>query len=168
MPLERVTLRWARGARSAISVMYRVALAGVTALITMIALLMAAVDWRHNDFAHMPVSPGYLLGIAAFVLFSTMLKIRLRVLAWLGEINYSIYLLHGVPLYVIVWFCRHYGLVGGPLGLYMVATAPPATVLLWASYRLVEAPGIRHPARARADLTSRSDSARARGADYIG
>ena len=69
--------------RPEISVTYRVALAGVTALITMIALLMAVVDWRHNDFAHMSVSRGYLLGIAAFVLFSTMLKIHLRV--WRGS-----------------------------------------------------------------------------------
>ncbi|MFM0395372.1 acyltransferase family protein [Paraburkholderia phytofirmans] len=160
-PLERVTFRWARGARSQVSVTYRVALVGVTALIAVIALLMAAIDWRHNDVAHMSVAFGYLLGIAAFALFSTVLKVHLRVFAWLGEISYSIYLLHGVPLYVIVWLCRHYGLVGGPLGLYMVATVPPAIVLSWASYKLVEAPGIRlaHALTSRRDATAHGRAA---------
>lgn len=160
-PLERVTFRWARGERSQVSVTYRVALVGVTALIAAVALLMAAIDWLHNDVAHMSVSLGYLLGIAAFALFSTALKIHLRMFAWLGEISYSIYLLHGVPLYVIVWLCRHYGLVGAPLGVYMVATVPPAIILSWASYRLVEAPGIRlaHALTSRHDLTARGRAA---------
>lgn len=153
-PLQRVTFRWGPGERSRVSVTYRLALIGVTALIAGVALLMAALDWRHHDTSHLSVSLGYLLGIGAFVLFSTLLKIHLRVFAWLGEISYSIYLLHGVPLYVIVWLCRHYDLTGGPLGLYMLATALPAVVLSWASYRLVEAPGIR---LAHA-LTSRRDS----------
>lgn len=160
-PLERVTFRWARGARSQICVTYRVALVGVTTLIAGVALLMAAIDWHRHDVTHMSVSLGYLLGIGAFALFSTALKIHLRVFAWLGEISYSIYLLHGVPLYLIAWFCRHNGLAGGPLGLYMLVTVPPAIVLSWASYRLVEAPGIRlaHALTSRRDLSARARAA---------
>lgn len=166
-PLQRVTFRWAPGARSQVSVSYRVALVGVTALVAGIALLMAVIDWRHHDFSHMSVSFGYLLGIGAFALLSTLLKIHLRVFAWLGEISYSIYLLHGVPLYVIAWLCRHYGVIGGPLGLYMLATVPPAIILSWASYRLVEAPGIRlaHSLTTRRDSTAHARATLAASGD---
>lgn len=159
-PLERVTFRWGRGARSRASLTYRAALGMLTALIVGIALLMAALDWRHHDTVHVSASLGYVVGITAFALFATVLKIHLRVFAWLGEISYSIYLLHGVPLYVIFWFCRQHGLTGAPLGLYMAASVPPAIALSWASYRLVEAPGIRF---AHALTSSRREGAHAQG-----
>lgn len=122
---------------------YRIALVGLTAMLVAVALLMAALDLHKHDMEHLSASIGYVVGIGAFILFATVVKIHLRLFAWLGEISYSIYLLHGVPLYVINWYCRGHGLTGGPLGLYMAVTIPPAILLAWLSYRLVEATSIR-------------------------
>jgi peptidoglycan/LPS O-acetylase OafA/YrhL len=142
-PRMQVTFAtWNSGKRS-ISMSYRAALGGVTAILVGIALLMAALDLHQHDMLHLSASIGYLVGIAAFILFASVMKIHLRLFAWLGEISYSIYLLHGVPLYVIYWYCKAHGLTGGPLGLYMALTVPPAIALAWLSYRLVEASGVR-------------------------
>lgn len=140
--MQVVFARWRNGARS-ISMSYRTALVGLTAMLVAVALLMAALDLHKHDMEHLSASIGYVVGIGAFILFATVVKIHLRLFAWLGEISYSIYLLHGVPLYVINWYCRGHGLTGGPLGLYMAVTIPPAILLAWLSYRLVEATSIR-------------------------
>ncbi|MCS6456985.1 hypothetical protein NX847_31055, partial [Burkholderia thailandensis] len=105
--------------------------------------LMAAANWRHGDFVHLSASFGYVLGMAIFVVLATVLKIRLRLFAWLGEISYSIYLLHGIPLYLLLWACERYGITDLPLGFYMALPALPAIALSWASHRLCEAPFVR-------------------------
>ncbi len=135
-PRERVMV-----GRLAIS--NRAAFAALSLVVGGIAVLMTAVDLLHRDFVHVSASLGYLFGLAGFVLLATVLRIRARAFAWLGEISYSVYLLHGVPLYAIYWFCTRHDLTGGPLALYMALTVPPALALAWASYRLVEAAGIR-------------------------
>jgi peptidoglycan/LPS O-acetylase OafA/YrhL len=141
VPRERVI--FALGGRLRYALTYRAAVAALSVLIGCIALLMAALDWHHRDVTHFSSSLGYLVGLATFALFATVLRIRARLIAWLGEISYSIYLLHGVPLYVIAWFCKSHGILGAPLGLYMALTVLPTILLSWASYRLVEAPAVR-------------------------
>ncbi|WP_414445162.1 acyltransferase family protein [Burkholderia sp. 22PA0106] len=128
--------------RRRVSLSYRAACVAVTAVVVGIAVLMAGIDLLHRDFVHVSASIGYLFGILAFLLFATVIRIRARVFAWIGRISYSLYLLHGVPLYLIYWYCKANGLTGGPLGVYMVLTVPPALALAWASYRLVETAGI--------------------------
>jgi peptidoglycan/LPS O-acetylase OafA/YrhL len=142
-PLQTITLRWGSGATSHRSFSYRSALCALTVLVVGIALLMVAQDWRHHDMVHVSASLGYVFGIAAFCIFATTLKIRVRFFAWLGEISYSVYLLHGIPLYAIFWLCERYKFVGAPLGLYMLLPVLPAIALSWASYRLAEVPFIR-------------------------
>lgn len=140
--MQVVFATWQNGKRS-LSMSYRTALAALTAMLLGISLLMAALDLHKHDMVHLSASIGYVVGIGAFILFASVMKIHLRLFAWLGEISYSIYLLHGVPLYVIYWYCKGHGLTGGPLGLYMALTIPPAIALAWLSYRLVEATSIR-------------------------
>lgn len=140
--MQVVFATWRNGKR-AISMSYRTALVALTVMLVGVSLLMGALDLYKHDLVHLSASIGYVVGIAGFILFAGVVKIHLRLFAWLGEISYSIYLLHGVPLYVISWYCRSHGLTGGPLGLYMAVTIPPAILLAWLSYRLVEATSIR-------------------------
>jgi peptidoglycan/LPS O-acetylase OafA/YrhL len=125
------------------SLSYRAAVALLTGLLVVIALLMAAVNWRHGDLAHVSTSLGYVAGLALFIVFATVLKLRSRFLAWLGEISYSVYLLHGLPLYLLFWAAQRWHLTGGPLALYMITALVPAILLSWLSYRWCEAPAVR-------------------------
>ena len=122
---------------------YRRTTVALALLLVVIALLMAIVDWRHHDYAHVSTSFAYVLAIIAFVALATVMKIRARPLARLGEISYSVYLLHGIPLHLTFWFCQHYPLSGGPLSAYVVAPALLTIPLSWVSYRLGEAPFVR-------------------------
>ncbi|MCG1042557.1 acyltransferase [Mycetohabitans sp. B8] len=132
-----------RDAAVGMSVTYRGALVMLTALIALIAITMTLYDLHRHDYAHVSSSIGYLVGIALFISFTTVLKVHYRPFVWLGEISYSVYLLHGVPLYLIFWLCKHYQWTGAPLGVYMVAPLVPAVILSWVSFRFCEAPSIR-------------------------
>jgi peptidoglycan/LPS O-acetylase OafA/YrhL len=161
-PSARVTFGTRRGLRWPLSMSYRHAFAGVTVVIVGIALSMTGFDLLHHDLIHASASIGYVVGIATFLLLATVLKIRTRFLAWIGKISYSIYMLHGVSLYVIFWYCKNHGLIGGPLGLYMLVTIPPAIALSWVSYWSVEALGIRaaHTLTASSRTRSTADTTR--------
>ncbi|MEJ2769440.1 acyltransferase family protein [Mycetohabitans sp. B46] len=132
-----------RGTAAGLSVTYRSALVMLTMLVTLIAVAMIVYDLRRHDYAHVSSSIGYLFGITLFISFATVLKIHYRPFVWLGEISYSVYLLHGVPLYLIFWLCKHYQWTGAPLSVYMVVPLVPAVVLSWVSFRFCEAPSIR-------------------------
>ncbi|KAG0164655.1 hypothetical protein DFQ28_010979 [Apophysomyces sp. BC1034] len=141
---DAIVFTWPRRhAATGLSMTYRGAFITLTALIVLIAVTMAVYDLRRHDYAHVSSSIGYLVGIALFVSFSTVLKIHHRSLAWLGEISYSVYLLHGVPLYLVFWLCKHYQWTGAPLGLYMAAPLAPTIALSWLSFRFCETPSIR-------------------------
>jgi peptidoglycan/LPS O-acetylase OafA/YrhL len=142
-PQMQVVFATSQNGKRAISMSHRTAVATLTMMLMGVALLMAALDLHRLDMEHVSASIGYVVGIGAFILFTSVLKIRLRLFGWLGEISYSLYLLHGVPLYVIFWYCGSHGLSGGPLGLYMALTTPPAILLGWLSHRLIEARSIR-------------------------
>lgn len=134
-------LRFALG-KLDMAVTYRAATALLAMLIAAVALLMAAVYWHRRDDAHVFVSISYVTGLCFFALCATALKMRVRFLAWLGEISYSVYLLHGIPAYLLLWLYQQYGPTYGPLGAYMLAPVPVAIALSWASYRFIEAPSI--------------------------
>ncbi|WP_051094472.1 acyltransferase [Bordetella sp. FB-8] len=141
---------------------YRAAVTLLAALIAAVALLMAAVYWHRHDDAHVFVSISYITGMGLFALFATVLKIRVRFLVWLGEISYSVYLLHGIPAYLLFWFCLVHGLVGAPLDIYMAAPLPVAIALSWACYRFIELKGIAFARR----LTSGAEETGKRGLRY--
>ncbi|MCF7696033.1 acyltransferase [Mycetohabitans sp. B2] len=127
----------------ALSMTYRGVLIALTTLIALIAVAIAIYTLRRHDYAHVSSSIGYLVGIALFASFATLFKIHHPSFAWLGKISYSVYLLHGIPLYLVFWLCRHYQWTGAPLGVYMLAPLAPAIALSWLSFKFCEAPSIR-------------------------
>ncbi|MFJ1209285.1 acyltransferase family protein [Burkholderia pyrrocinia] len=143
-PTQLLRIEWARsGALSHISITYRSAVACVTIPVVGIALVGAISDWRHHNMFHLPISLAYMIGIAAFAILATLLKLRIRMLSWLGKISYSVYLLHSLPLFVAFWLCQRFHIVGWPLGLYMIVPIVPLIPLSWAGYRLCEAPFVK-------------------------
>ncbi|MDN7538554.1 hypothetical protein QZM85_14575 [Burkholderia cenocepacia] len=92
---------------------------------------------------HFPTSLAYFIGIVMFTALATILKLRIRLLSWLGEISYSIYLLHSLPLFAMFWLCQRFHITGWPLGLYMIVPILPLIPLSWAGYRLCEAPFVQ-------------------------
>lgn len=143
-PSQLLRIEWARsGALSPISITYRSAVACVTIPVVGIALVGAISDWRHHNMFHLPISLAYMIGIAAFAILATLLKLRIRMLSWLGKISYSVYLLHSLPLFVAFWLCQRFHIVGWPLGLYMIVPIVPLIPLSWAGYRLCEAPFVK-------------------------
>ncbi|HDR9869261.1 TPA: acyltransferase [Burkholderia cenocepacia] len=143
-PLKLLRAGWPwRGAPGRIAITYRSATAGLTAVMASVALMGALSDWRHHNMEHFPTSLAYFIGIVMFTALATILKLRIRLLSWLGEISYSIYLLHSLPLFAMFWLCQRFHITGWPLGLYMIVPILPLIPLSWAGYRLCEAPFVQ-------------------------
>ncbi|MBJ9965009.1 acyltransferase [Burkholderia seminalis] len=143
-PSQLLHVRLARsGALSRLSLTYRAAVAWVTVPVIGIALAGAIDDWRHHNMFHLPISLAYMIGVATFAMLATVLKLRIRLLSWIGKISYSVYLLHSLPLFVGYWLCQRFNIVGWPLGLYMIVPIVPLIPLSWAGYRLCEAPFVK-------------------------
>ncbi|CAG9231755.1 acyltransferase family protein [Burkholderia vietnamiensis] len=143
-PSKLLRLRLAAsGPLSRLSMTYRAALAYVTIAVVGVALAGAIDDWRHHNAFHLPISLAYIIGIAAFAMLATVLKLRNRPLAWIGKISYSVYLLHSLPLFGAFWLCQRFHLVGWPLGVYMIVPLLPLIPLSWAGYLLCEAPFVK-------------------------
>ncbi|KVF08384.1 acyltransferase [Burkholderia vietnamiensis] len=143
-PSKLLRLRLAAsGPLSRLSMTYRAALAYVTIAVVGVALAGAIDDWRHHNAFHLPISLAYVIGIAAFAMLATVLKLRNRPLAWIGKISYSVYLLHSLPLFAAFWLCQRFHLVGWPLGVYMIVPLLPLIPLSWAGYLLCEAPFVK-------------------------
>jgi peptidoglycan/LPS O-acetylase OafA/YrhL len=121
---------------------YKRAFLGVTGVVVFVSLLIGAVGFKQHDVSHMIASVSYLAGLAIFSVLATVWKIHLRLFAWLGKISYSMYLLHGIPGYVIFWLCGREGWGGAPLALYMIPAAVLAVGISWLSFSAVEAPCI--------------------------
>lgn len=122
---------------------YKRAFLGVTGVVVFVSLLIGAVGLKQHDVTHTIESFSYLAGLAIFSVLATVWKIHLRLFAWLGKISYSLYLLHGIPGYVIFWLCGREGWDGGPLALYMIPAAVLSVGISWLSFSAVEAPCIR-------------------------
>lgn len=135
-------VRFGLGSRR-IDMSYKQAFAAVTAVIASISVLTFLVALKQHDSEHIINSCSYLMGLAIFTLLATVWKIHSRLFAWLGEISYSMYLLHGIPLYVMFWACQRFGWEGGPLAVYMLVASVLAIGLSWMSFMVVEAPFIR-------------------------
>ncbi len=143
-PSKLLRLRLAAsGPLSRLSMTYGAALAYVTIAVVGVALAGAIDDWRHHNAFHLPISLAYMIGIAAFAMLATVLKLRNRPLAWIGKISYSVYLLHSLPLFAAFWLCQRFHLVGWPLGVYMIVPLLPLIPLSWAGYLLCEAPFVK-------------------------
>ncbi|MES2187020.1 MAG: acyltransferase [Pseudomonadota bacterium] len=88
----------------------------------------------------------YAIGLGIFCVGLTAVRIRWRFAAWMGEISYSLYLLHPVVLYGFFWLLLHYGpagLYGLHLGVYVGAVAATTVLLSALNYHYLEKPAIR-------------------------
>jgi peptidoglycan/LPS O-acetylase OafA/YrhL len=142
-PDARVVFEVTGARKLKIDCSYRAAFLGVTAVVAGISVLTFFVAILQHDTEHIINSVSYLVGLAIFTVLATIGKIHWRSFAWLGERSYSLYLLHGVPLYVMYWACQRDGWTGGPLALYMVVAGVLGIALSAVGFRLVEAPCIR-------------------------
>jgi peptidoglycan/LPS O-acetylase OafA/YrhL len=142
-PDERVVFQVPGVRRLRVDWSYKTVLFVLTGEIVVISILTGMVAFKQHDNQHVINSVSYILGLIVFTVLATVWKIHLRFFAWLGEISYSMYLLHGVPLYVMFWLCDREGWVGAPLALYMLIAGIMAVGLSWLSFRIAEAPAIQ-------------------------
>ncbi|KVL21535.1 acyltransferase family protein [Burkholderia sp. MSMB1826] len=156
-PRDTLRVGWGRGEHAGIALTYRCVAGLLTAMIVGVALVGAANDWCHHNVDHLPSSLAYVVGVAIFVAMATVLKVRARAMAKLGEVSYSIYLFHAIPLFGFYWLCEHYRWTGWPLGIYMIVPVVPLIALSYLSYRYCEAPCVR--------LAHRLTASRRRGGD---
>lgn len=109
----------------------------------LLSTLLAGLPWRYT----VPYASGVLL----FVLGTAVVRISHPVMAWLGQISYSIYLFHAVVFYPLLWLLlqlpadawwrtRHLGFY---LGLNAVLTVLVSTLV----YHCVERPAIDYGKR---------------------
>lgn len=110
-----------------------------------LVVLPAGAVWAVG--VHDNAALSYALGLLVFVLGASVVRIATRLTDWLGRVSYSIYLLHPVVLYALLWWLlrqpqgswwrtRH-------LGWYLLVNAGLTVALATIVYRLVEQPGIR-------------------------
>jgi len=91
-----------------------------------------------------PVSDA--LGVAMFLLGTTVLRLQTRLTDWLGTISYSIYLFHLGVYYPLFWWLMRQPADSAwrqlHLGVYLVVNAVLVVALATVVYRFVERPGI--------------------------
>lgn len=87
------------------------------------------------------------LATIVFVGGMTRVRITWRPIAWLGKVSYSIYLLHPVALYLIIWVVsRQPGgsiLHGWPVPVYVLAVVSVTLAMSAVTYSFIEAPMIK-------------------------
>jgi peptidoglycan/LPS O-acetylase OafA/YrhL len=93
---------------------------------------------------------GYTVGFLVFFAGHLLLKIRNRLMVGVGVCSYSIYLVHPVVFYTLLWYLQNYStawLKTQHLSVYLIFTMVLSTVLGAAIYRFVEKPAIDHAHR---------------------
>jgi peptidoglycan/LPS O-acetylase OafA/YrhL len=88
----------------------------------------------------------YVLAIAIFVAGTTLLKIRFRPLARIGEISYSVYLVHPVVLLLMLWALKRTEVTSfwrtRHLATYLLLNMALTIALSAVTYRWIEQPAI--------------------------
>jgi peptidoglycan/LPS O-acetylase OafA/YrhL len=92
---------------------------------------------------------AYLIGIAIFVTTVVVWSRPHRAIVWLGTISYSLYLLHPIVLYAMVWLLTYVWHVPAPFGAGTLLLLLAAGSIAFASltYVAVELPAINHARR---------------------
>lgn len=107
---------------------------------------LAVSGWTRLQPDSLRLGTGYTLGLLSWLLGSTRFRVESARLSWLGEISYSLYLLH-TPIYFFTSRVLRYGPVPGILshlylGVYVVVHFVLTTWLADLAYRKVEKPAI--------------------------
>lgn len=98
-----------------------------------------------DSLIHFKQGISYLLGIALFFVGAQFIRIQGAVFVWLGKISYSLYLLHPVVFYFVVWLLRQYGSDYDHyhLSVYIVVCLLVSIALSSLVYWLVEKPCVQ-------------------------
>lgn len=107
----------------------------------------AALLARHLPAERMPDMTkvylhAYVVALGIFVAGVTAGRMRSRLLGWVGRVSYSVYLLHPVALYTVLWNVSHNLPALGHFHIAAYSTVVLAMTLLmaWLCYQLVEQP----------------------------
>jgi len=88
----------------------------------------------------------YALGIALFILGTSVVRIRSRLTDWLGRISYSTYLFHPVVFMALLWLLQKAPATSWwrsqHLGVYLIVNALLTVMVATLVFRYVERPGI--------------------------
>ena len=88
----------------------------------------------------------YALGIALFVLGTSVVRVRTRLTDWLGRVSYSIYLFHPVVFMALLWVLQRFPATSWwrsqHLGVYLGVNALLTALVATLVFRCVERPGI--------------------------
>jgi len=126
-----------------VAIFYAVFAVGVTTLPAMGSLVFGR-NIESKFFAY-----SYLIGIAIFVITVVAWTRPHRAIVWLGTISYSLYLLHPIVLYAMVWLLTYVWHVPAPFGAGSLLLVLAAGSVAFASltYVAVELPAINHARR---------------------
>ena len=113
-----------------------------------------------------PVSDA--LGVAIFLLGTTVLRLQTRLTDWLGTISYSIYLFHFGVYYPLFWWLMQQPAGSAwrqlHLGVYLAVNVLLVVALASVVYRVVERPGIAFGHRLASRLSRDGRALRLRAA----
>lgn len=84
---------------------------------------------------------AYALGVGLFWLGALRIRLRGRLLAWLGRISYSLYLFHPPVIYLGVWWLRrHPGWLWVPLPIWLAVLVGLTIAIAHATFTWIETP----------------------------
>lgn len=122
----------------------RLILAGACAvfliLLPAFGAVMLKVAGPSEFWFRFPASYG--LGMAVFLLMTSLMKVRWAPLAAVGRASYSLYLMHPLVIYAAFWLMQKAGVSDGDIGLLTLAAMAGSIALAFAAYLLVEKPAI--------------------------
>jgi peptidoglycan/LPS O-acetylase OafA/YrhL len=101
---------------------------------------------------------SYAFAMVLFVVALSMPHLKVSVMAWLGKISYSIYLLHPIVLFTMFWWIGQKGPAWTRelhLGVYILVCAAISVALAALSFYVVEKPSIRLGNRIKARFDRR-------------
>ncbi len=109
-------------------------------LASLAAYLLSDIDLRFLRFG-----ASYLLAFIVFITGLYVIRLRSRLLIWLGAISYSVYLFHHLAIMCVTWALQQAwakGLDNGPISVYMAAVLVITLITAHCVYRWVELPAI--------------------------